>query len=58
MVTILSGVGLLLVTLALGRRKQEVEQYQQRIDNEKKLLAVKQQELEKMQKQEDRKSVV
>ena len=39
----------------LGRRKQEVEQYQQRIDNEKKLLAVKQQELEKMQKQEQAK---
>ena len=36
----------------LGRRKQEVEQYQQRVDNEKKLLSVKQQELEKMQKQE------
>ena len=39
----------------LGRRKQEVELYQQRIDNEKKLLAVKQQELEKMQKQEQAK---
>lgn len=39
----------------LGRRKQEVEQYQQRIDNEKKLLAVKQQELDKMQKQEQAK---
>ena len=39
----------------LGRRKQEVDQYQQRIDNEKKLLAVKQQELEKMQKQEQAK---
>ncbi len=39
----------------LGRRKQEVEQFQQRIDNEKKLLAVKQQELEKMQKQEQAK---
>ena len=40
----------------LGRRKQEVEQYQQRVDNEKKLLSVKQQELEKMQKQEQAKS--
>ena len=39
----------------LGRRKQEVEQYQQRVDNEKKLLSVKQQELEKMQKQEQAK---
>ncbi len=39
----------------LGRRKQEVEQYQQRVDNEKKLLGVKQQELEKMQKQEQAK---
>ena len=39
----------------LGRRKQEVEQNQQRLDNEKKLLAVKQQELEKMQKQEQAK---
>ena len=39
----------------LGRRKQEVEQNQQRIDNEKKLLTVKQQELEKMQKQEQAK---
>ena len=39
----------------LGRRKQEVEQNQQRIDNEKKLLSVKQQELEKMQKQEQAK---
>ena len=38
-----------------GRRKQEVEQGQQRVDNEKKLLAVKQQELEKMQKQEQAK---
>jgi len=33
----------------LGRRKQEVEQGQQRIDNEKKLLSIKQEELEKMQ---------
>ena len=39
----------------LGRRKQEVEQSQQRIENEKKLLGVKQQELEKMQKQEQAK---
>lgn len=39
----------------LGRRRQEVEQFQQRIDNEKKLLAIKQQELEKMQKQEQAK---
>ncbi len=39
----------------LGRRKQEVDQSQQRIDNEKKLLSVKQQELEKMQKQEQAK---
>ena len=39
----------------LGRRKQEVEQNQQRIDNEKKLLTVKQQELEKMQKMEQAK---
>lgn len=36
----------------LGRRKQEVEQSQQRIDNEKKLLAIKQEELEKMQSRE------
>ena len=36
----------------LGRRKQEVEQLQQRIDNEKKLLQVKQVDLEKMQEQE------
>ena len=39
----------------LGRRKMEIEQYQQRVDNEKKLLSVKQQELEKMQKQEQAK---
>ena len=39
----------------LGRRKQEVEQNLQRIDNEKKLLTVKQQELEKMQKMEQAK---
>lgn len=36
----------------LGRRKQEVEQNNQRVENEKKLLALKQQELEKMQRQE------
>jgi ribonuclease Y len=36
----------------LGRHKQEVEQNQQRIDNEKKLLTIKQEELEKMQLQE------
>ena len=36
----------------IGRRKQEVDQLQQRIDNEKKLLALKQDELEKMQIQE------
>lgn len=36
----------------LGRRRQEVDQYQQRIDNEKKLLTVKQDELNKMQEQE------
>lgn len=36
----------------LGRRRQEVEQYQQRIDNEKKLLTVKQDELNKMREQE------
>ena len=36
----------------LGRRKQEVEQGQKRIDNEKKLLLIKQEELEKMQSQE------
>ena len=36
----------------LGRRKQEVDQQQQRVDNEKKLLVVKQEELEKMQQQE------
>ena len=39
----------------LGRRKQEVEQNQQRVENEKKLLGVKQQELEKIQKQEQAK---
>ena len=36
----------------IGRRKQDVDQQQQRIDNEKKLLQVKQTELEKMQLQE------
>lgn len=36
----------------LGRRKEEVEQEQARIENEKKLLTVKQQELEKMVEQE------
>lgn len=36
----------------LGRRKQDVDQQQQRVDNEKKLLQVKQAELEKMQNQE------
>ena len=36
----------------LARRKQEVEQNQQRVDNEKKLLNIKQEELEKMQSQE------
>ena len=39
----------------LGRRKMEIDQYQQRVDNEKKLLSVKQQELDKMQKQEQAK---
>ena len=39
----------------LGRRKMDVDQEQVRIDNEKKLLSVKQQELEKMQKQEQAK---
>lgn len=36
----------------LGRKKQDVEQLQQRIDNEKKLLQIKQEELDKMQLQE------
>ena len=31
----------------INRRKQEIEQQQQRVDNEKKLLMVKEQELEK-----------
>jgi len=39
----------------LGRRKQEVDQEQLRIDNEIKLLGLKQQEVEKMQKQEQEK---
>ena len=39
----------------LGRRKQEGEQNNQRVENEKKLLALKQQELEKMQRQEQEK---
>lgn len=39
----------------LGRRKMEIDQYQQRVDNEKKLLSVKQQELDKMQKHEQAK---
>ena len=39
----------------LGRRKQEVDQNNQRVENEKKLLALKQQELEKMQRQEQEK---
>ena len=36
----------------VNRRKQDVEQQQQRVDNEKKLLQIKQQDLEKMQEQE------
>ena len=36
----------------LGRRQEEVEQEQARIENEKKLLTVKQQDLEKMVEQE------
>ena len=36
----------------IGRKKQELTQLQQRIDNEQKLMLVKQQELEKMQEQE------
>ena len=36
----------------LGRRKEEVEQEQVRIENEKKLLVLKQQDLEKMVEQE------
>lgn len=36
----------------LGRKRQEIESHQQRIDNEKRLLAVKEEELEKMQLKE------
>ena len=36
----------------VNRRKQDVDQQQQRVDNEKKLLQVKQQDLEKMQEKE------
>jgi ribonuclease Y len=36
----------------LGRRKNELDNQQTRIDNEKKLLTLKQEELEKMQLQE------
>lgn len=36
----------------IGRRKQDVEQQQQRVDNEKKLLQIKSEELEKMQQKE------
>ena len=36
----------------LGRRKQDLDQQQQRIDNEKKLLQLRQDELDKMQLQE------
>ena len=36
----------------LNRRKQDVDHQQQRVDNEKKLLQVKQQDLEKMQERE------
>lgn len=36
----------------LSRKRQEVEQHQQRLDNEKRVLAVKAEELEKMQLQE------
>ena len=36
----------------MARRKQDVEQQQQRIDNEKKLLQIKADDLEKMQQQE------
>ena len=36
----------------MARRKQDVEQQQQRIDNEKKLLHIKADDLEKMQQQE------
>ena len=36
----------------LGRRKQDIDQQQNRIDNEKKLLQIKQEDLDKMQIQE------
>ena len=36
----------------MGRRKQDIDQQQNRIDNEKKLLQIKQEELDKMQIQE------
>ena len=36
----------------LGRRRQEIEQYQQRVENEKRLLSMKEEELEKMQLKE------
>lgn len=36
----------------LGRKKQDVEQQQQRVENEKKLLQIRQEELDKMQLQE------
>ena len=36
----------------LGRKKQELDQQQQRVENEKKLLQIKQEELDKMQLQE------
>lgn len=36
----------------MGRRKQDIDQHQQRIDNEKKLLQIKSDELDKMQLQE------
>ena len=36
----------------LGRRRQEIDQYQQRVDNERKLLTMKEEELEKMQLKE------
>ena len=36
----------------LGRKKQEVDQAQQRVENEKKMLSVKHEELEKMQLKE------
>ena len=36
----------------LGRRKQDLDQQQQRVDNDKKLLQIKQEELDKMQLQE------